>query len=33
MTNMSYATAYSEFSQNDQTIRALGLTPYACRTW
>ena len=29
MTNMSYATAYSEFSQNDQTIRHLGLTPYA----
>ena len=29
MTGMSYATAYSEFSQNDQTIRGLGLTPYA----
>jgi MYXO-CTERM domain-containing protein len=29
MTNQNYAKAYTEFTQNDQTIRHLGLTPYA----
>src|SRR6185503_4031709 len=29
LTNMSYANAYTEFSLNDQTIRGLGLQPYA----
>jgi hypothetical protein len=29
LTTMSYADAYQEFSLNDQTIRGLGLQPYA----
>jgi hypothetical protein len=29
MNNMSYAAAYSEFTRNDQSVRNLGLNPYA----
>src|SRR4029078_10216196 len=28
LTNMSYADAYAEFSQNDQALRGRGLMPY-----